>query len=168
VSTDDTPIENDDAENTTSDKEKPADRFAKDLSDGLHDLGKFATGVAGKVLGPKADLANEEDPERTVVTPEIDDAIEKAGAAVGHFLRAAGEGFKENPAEPAEAVDATREKARKKAETAPDEDGWSPLVQGAKVFGEGVGAVAGELFDTLADEVSRKKKPATTAQAGEE
>lgn len=162
--TDDTPIDNDDA----GPQDKPADKLAKDLSEGLADLGKFATGVAGKVLGPRADMAADE-ADRTVVSPEVDDAIEKAGAAVGHWLRSAGEAMDEHRTEPGEAVDAAREKASEPAETGPDDDGWSPLVQGAKVFGKGVGAVAGELFDTLADEVSRKKeRPTTYAQAGEE
>ncbi len=165
MSTDDTPIENDDA---SEEQEKPADNLVQDLSDGLHDLGKFATGVAGKVLGPRADVA-EGEPDRTVVTPEIDGAIEKAGEAVGHWLRSAGEGMTEHPTEPGDAVDATREKGRESERVdSADDDGWSPLVQGARVFSEGVGAVAGELFDTLADEVSRKPKPTTYAQASEE
>lgn len=161
---DENPVGDDDA----APKGQPEDEFAKVLSDGLFTLGKLATGVAGKVLGPRADLAADE-PSRTVTTPELDDAIEKAGATVGHWLRSAGDGMSENPADPAEAVDAAREKAREgQAETASDDDGWSPLVQGAKVFSEGVGAVAGELLDTLADQTSRDKKPKTYAQAGEE
>ena len=133
----------------------PADKIADDLGKGLADLGKLATGIAGKVIGPRVDIARE--PERTVVTPEVDAAIEKTGEIVGHWLRAAGSAMKEHPSEPGQALDeALKTAEEEKAETQADDDGWSPLLQGAKVFGQGIQSVAGEVFDVLADGAARK------------
>lgn len=136
-------------------KASPGGRLADDLGRGLADLGKLATGLAGKVLGPSVDVAGE--PERTVVTPEVDAAIEKTGEIVGHWLRSAGDALKQHPDDPSEALDEALKTAEEKPkETQPDEAGWSPLVQGAKVFGQGLSVVAGEVFDVLADGAARK------------
>ncbi|MCP4805033.1 MAG: hypothetical protein GY913_17210 [Proteobacteria bacterium] len=150
----DTPDENVHPDQDDAAPKGPADRIADDVGRGLAGLGKLASGIAGKVLGPGVDIARE--PERTVVTPEVDAAIEKTGEIVGHWLRSAGDALKDHPADPGVAIDEALKTAEEKPKsTTADEAGWSPLVQGVKVFGQGLSTVAGEVFDVLADGASR-------------
>jgi hypothetical protein len=123
-----------------------------ELKRGLDDLGKAAQGLAGRLLGPRFD--EREDPERPAVNPEIDDAVQELGDTVGHWLRSAGEGLQEEPDKLGKALDRTMDLAKDEVKHEPDAQGWSPLAQGARVFSEGLGAVAGQLFDRVADQAA--------------
>lgn len=83
------------------------ERLRSDLEQGLESLGKVLTGVAGRLLGPKAVGKEALGPEPTL-SPEADELIEKAGEVAGRYLHATGEALKEHPLAPGKALDAAR------------------------------------------------------------
>lgn len=119
-----------------------------ELDEGLDDLRKLARGLAGKLLGPR--MGDDEPPARPIISPEADEAIDNLGATLGHWLRAAGDSMLAHPGDPEEAMRETTERARAEEPTQEiDDEGWSPLVQGARAFGAGLGLMAGELFSAV-------------------
>ena len=154
MSDDEKKVEHDDA---SEERKAPrADKLHSDLESGLNDLGRLARGLAGKVVGPRADPLRPEG--QSVVSPEVDQTLEGVGNTLGHWLKAAGEAMNENPDAPNKAIDETLEKGREaQIEERADEEGWSPLVQGARVFSEGLGQVTASLLDSLVAETGRKR-----------
>jgi hypothetical protein len=135
-----------------------ADRLQADLVDGLDELGRLARGLAGKVAGPRVD--QERDPEEPVVSPEVDETIAGLGNTLGHWLRAAGEAMNEHPDKPGVVLDEALERGREEPiEEQADEEGWSPLVQGARVFSTGLGQVTSSLLDSLVADTGRRRRP---------
>ncbi len=140
-----------------------ADRLQADLVDGLDELGRLARGLVGKVAGPR--MAEQRDPDKPVVSPEVDETIEGLGNTLGHWLRAAGEAMAENPDKPGVVLDEALERGRDEPITEePDEEGWSPLVQGARAFSAGLGQVTGSLLDSLMADKGRRRRPKAAAE----
>lgn len=109
------------------------------LEDGANGLGRMVEGVAGLLLGP-GKLGNRHDPEETVISEDVDRAIQDLGSAVGGVLLAAGEHLNRT-SHGAGAEDAPAD------DTLPDDD--TPLVHGARSLGRGLAALAGDLLGSL-------------------
>lgn len=106
------------------------DKTSSQVEDTLDDLAKMAYGVAGKLLGPKA-TKGRVDPDKPVVSEEVDQVLEDIGSSMGRILKAAGDGL-------------LGDQADETAET-PDDEGWSPLATGAKHFAKGLTKLGNEL-----------------------
>lgn len=128
------------------------ERLRSDLEQGLESLGKVLTGVAGRLLGPKAVGKEALGPEPTL-SPEADELIEKAGEVAGRYLHATGEALKEHPLAPGKALDAARGHLDDPLAPPP---GSAPLVEGLKTLGSGLEKVAEGLLDQVAP---RKPRP---------
>lgn len=126
-----------------TDGEPDADRGGtSQLDDSLRDLQNLVGGLAARLLGPKAASKLEIDPEKPVISPEVDRALEGLGDSVGHLLSQAGEELR--------AVAGVRAEARDgPAAEDPELEGWSPLVIGARAFAESLGSVAAELVERV-------------------
>lgn len=123
-----------------------------DLERGLESFGKVLTGVTGRLLGPKA-IGREELPPDVTISPQADEALQRAGNDLAKLLAAAGEGLKAHPLAPEEAVRTARAHADDPIE---GKDGWSPLTTGIVTFGDGLAKVAEGVLDKVAP---RKPKP---------
>lgn len=123
-----------------------SERDKSDLEQGLQSLGRAATGLAGRLLGPKA-IGRHELPPESSISPEVDEAITRAGAQVGRVLHATGEGLKAHPLHPAEALRTARASSEDPIEPDP---GWTPLAAGIKNLGGGLAKVAEGVLDVVA------------------
>lgn len=121
--------------------EKPSE-----LEQGLEALGRTFTGVTARLLGPKA-VGKEEVPPDPALGVEADKAVAEAGVALGRLLHAAGEGLKEHPLEPLDAVRAAQTHVEDPLE---GKNGWSPLVTGLGDLGGGIFKVAEGVLDVVA------------------
>jgi len=128
------------------------ERPKSELEQGLDALSRAVNGLGGRILGPKA-VGRESLPETPAISPEVDEAVERAADSVGRFLNATGEALKRHPLEPVEAVKDAQAHQDEPVETPP---GWSPLAGGLKTLGEGVMSVAEGVLDTVAP---KKPKP---------
>lgn len=117
-----------------------------DLEQGLDALGRTLTGVTARLLGPKS-VGQSQMPEHTTLGPEADKALEDLGGKLGQVLQAAGEGLKEHPLDPVQAVKSAQEHVHEPVE-APE--GWSPLVGGLSAFGSGLLKVSEGVLDAVA------------------
>ena len=106
-----------------------------DLERTLQELGRMAKGTLRLVLGEKVGGAESGKTTETVLTPEVDAALEGAVHVVGDWLKNVGEDLQRQGG-----VDAPKEL---------DEEGWSPLAVGAQAFGEGLRVVGLELVNEL-------------------
>lgn len=139
--------------------EAPADdesrpKVPSDLEEGLENLKHVAVNVAARLFGPK--LVNADEPERPTLSPEADKLVEDIGATVGHYLRAAGTALKDHPRDLNEASKEASELAKEPIKK-DIEDGWSPLVQGARAFSVGLGSVMSELSERLRDQSAKPR-----------
>lgn len=139
-----TPSDDEAADDSPAGETPP--KVPSDLDEGLENLKHVAVNVAARLFGPK--LVNADEPERPTLSPEADKLVEDIGATVGHYLRAAGTALKDHPRDLNEASKEASELAKEpiKKEI---EDGWSPLVQGARAFSVGLGSVMSELSERL-------------------
>lgn len=137
-----------------------SERDKSELERGLQSLGRAFTGVAGRLLGPKA-IGREELPPGSSISPEADAALEKAGADLGRLLHVTGEGLKAHPLDPSEAF----RTARASSEEPIADPGWTPLAAGLKNLGGGLAKVAEGVLDVVAP---RKPKDGADAESGED
>lgn len=148
-------------------EEAPKARVPSDLDEGIEHLKHVAVGVAARLFGPK--LVNAE-PERPTLSPEADKLVEDIGATVGHYLRAAGTALQDPPKDMNEAGKEAKELAREPIRKEV-EDGWSPLVQGARAFSVGLGTVMTELTERArerdADKAAEPAEPAASTPPAE-
>jgi hypothetical protein len=132
-----------------------------DLENAVEDLGKVATGVFGRMFGPKAVGKERLDADSPTLSPEADKALAEVSEGFGKLLHAVGEGLKQHPTDPIAAVNTFAEKTES-GEAPPPLEGWSGLSSGAKSLGEGIGTVAERVLDAVAP----RKPRGTTADAG--
>ena len=136
-------------------------RVPSDLDEGLENLKHVAVNVAARLFGPK--LVNADEPERPTLSPEADKLVEDIGATLGHYLRAAGTALKDHPKDFNEASKEASELAKEPIKK-DIEDGWLPLVQGARAFSVGLGSVMNELSERLREpkgaRAGRSEEPA--------
>lgn len=141
-----------------------SEREKSELERGLQSLGKAFTGVTGRLLGPKA-IGRAELPPEVAISPEADDALEKAGADLGRILHATGEGLKRHPMDPAGALRTARAHQSDPVEAEP---GWSPLTAGILNLGGGLAKVAEGVLDVVAPRKPRADgEPVGGAPRGE-
>lgn len=147
-----TPSDDEAADDSPAGETPP--KVPSDLDEGLENLKHVAVNVAARLFGPK--LVNADEPERPTLSPEADKLVEDIGATVGHYLRAAGTALKDHPRDLNEASKEASELAKEpiKKEI---EDGWSPLVQGARAFSVGLGSVMSELSERLRDQSAKPR-----------
>ena len=117
-----------------------------DLEEGLEALGRTLTGVTSRLLGPKA-VGKSQQPEHTTLGPEADKALEEIGEKLGQVFHAAGEGLREHPLDPVEAVKSAQGHVH---ETVEAPEGWSPLVGGLTSLGSGLLKVSEGVLDVVA------------------
>ena len=126
----------------TADEPDEAPGETSQLDDSLRDLQNLVGGLAARLLGPKAASRLEIDPEKPVISPEVDRALEGLGDSVGHLLIQAGEELRKvagvRPDDPPSG-----------GSEDPELEGWSPLVIGARAFAESLGSVAAELVEKV-------------------
>ncbi len=79
-----------------------SERKRTDLASAVDDVGRVATGVLGRLLGPKA--VGKADLEDVPLDPRIDRAVTNVGDAVGRVLQAVGHGLESHPGDPEQAV----------------------------------------------------------------
>ena len=127
------------------------------LDNSLEDLRHLAGGMAAKLFGTKAVSRLDIDPDKTVLSPEADRAIEDIGASIGRFLHAAGEEItraaspqpSEQDTEPAKDETPSETHEDPAEASLDDEEGWSPLVIGARSLAKSLSAVAGDVFERI-------------------
>ncbi len=120
------------------------DKNTSQVEDTLDDLARMAYGVAGKLLGPRA-TKGRVDPDKPVVSDEVDQVLEDIGSSMGKILKAAGDGLLGDQPE---------------APPAEDDEGWSPLATGARHFAKGLTKLGNEL-------ASQARKATASTEAGE-
>jgi hypothetical protein len=136
------------------------------LKDGFENLGRLIRGAASKVVGP---IATENGDPETLITPEVDGAIEHLGHTVGHWMRAAGTGMKEAPTNPEAAIrKAAKAVTNTPIETQADDQGWSPLLQGTRTLFRGISAVTKGLAEELAPDPQEVSSPKEETADSEE
>lgn len=135
-----------------------SERKRIDLGAAVDDVSRVATGVVGRLLGPKA-VGKQELGEDLSVDPKLDRALDKVGDAVGKVLQAVGAGLESHPLDPEQAVHEIGSKLRDKA---PPEraDGWSALSTGVNRLVGGVGAVAEGVIGKVSGERRKEDAPA--------
>ena len=106
-----------------------------DLERTLQELSRMAKGTLRLVLGDNAVTGESKEAPETVLTPEVDAALEGAAHVVGDWLKNIGEDLQRQGGE----VDPKEI----------DETGWSPLAVGAQALGEGLRVVGAELVSGL-------------------
>ncbi len=120
------------------------------FGEGVEDLSRVVEGVAGLLLGksrPAAEDREEGDdlaPEPVISEP-VDRAIQDLGGALGQILLVAGDHLQA----------ATGEVAEERVGDDP-----TPLVHGARSFGKGLGALAGDLLGSLQAAAAPPSAPA--------
>lgn len=158
------------SDESSSDESRNPDeppRPGSELEEGLDHLGKAVGGVLTRLLGPRytqVDL----DPERPVISDEADQALERAGAAMGRWLRAAGDGLKTHPTDPVKALDHV---ARHKDEDIADlREGEAPLAAGVRSLAGGLYRSTEAVLDIVAPRKPRPQaeQPEPEPDAGEE
>lgn len=127
-----------------------------DMEAGLEALGRVATGLTARLLGPRA-IKRDALPERPAISPEVDQAIGQAGDALGRLLHATGEALKEHPTDP---VGAVREAQGRIHEEVTPPEGWSTLAVGARSLGGGLLKVTEGVLDVVAPRKKREEPPA--------
>lgn len=130
------------------------DRKRTDLASAVDDVGRVATGVVGRLLGPKA--VGKQDLEEMPLDPRIDRAVTKVGDAVGRVLQAVGHGLESHPLDPEQAVHDISSRLREKAPPEKKE-GWSAFSTGIETLVGGVGVVADRVIDRVSAELQPKK-----------
>lgn len=116
-----------------------------ELEEGVKRLGAAVETLAGRLFGEKL-LGRPVPPDKVAISPQADEAIARAGADVGRFLHAAGEGLKAHPLRPDEAL-----RAAKAAEPPPPPpEGLTELSSGILNLGGGVFKVAEGVLDKVA------------------
>lgn len=122
------------------------ERPKSELEQSLDALGRAVNGLGGRILGPKA-VGKDTLPETPAVSPEVDEAVERAADTVGRLLHATGDALKRHPLDPVEAVKDVQEHQDEPVSTP---EGWSPLAGGLKALGEGMISVAEGVLDVVA------------------
>ena len=102
------------------------------LQDGLEELQNLMGGLASRLLGPNAAKRMEIDPEKPVISPEVDRAIEDIGDTIGRFLTQAGDELKRAANKPAQDGRGDDPEGTEPDADQPELEGWSPLVIGAR------------------------------------
>jgi len=150
-------------------------KASSQLQDGLEDLQNIMGGLASKLLGPNAAKRMEIDPEKPVISPEVDKVIGDIGDTIGRLLTQAGDELKKASKKPEgeglDEDDPSREPNAARPEVVePELEGWSPLVLGARTFASGLGAIAGEVVEKLTPVVEQALSPdkGEAASEGEE
>lgn len=123
-----------------------------EFSAGAEALSRMATGIAARLLGPRA-VRRDTMPETPAISPEIDQAIGAAGDALGRLLHATGEAMKHHPADPAGVA---REAQAHLNDPVEVPEGWSPLSVGVRSMGGGLLKVTEGVLDVVAP---RRQKP---------
>lgn len=121
------------------------ERPKSELEQSLDALGRAVNGLGGRLLGPKA-VGKESLPETPAISPEVDEAVERAADTVGRLLNATGEALKRHPLDPVEAV---KDVQAHQDEPVEAPEGWSPLAGGLRTLGAGVMSVAEGVLDTV-------------------
>ena len=135
-----------------------SERKRGDLGNAVDDVSRVATGMLGRLLGPKAVGKTDLDPAEPL-NPKLDRALTSVGDAVGRVLQAVGNGLEHHPLDPEQAVHEIG--ARLRSKTPPEKsDGWSALSTGIGSLVGGVGAVADQVIDRVSAEINPKKQPA--------
>lgn len=129
-----------------------------DLESAVNDLGKVATGIFGRMFGPKAVGKETLDAETPTLSPEADKVITDVSEGFGKLLHAVGEGLKQHPTDPFAAANTFGEKVQA-GEAPPPLEGWSGLASGAKTLGEGLGSVAEGVLDAVAPKRPKADAP---------
>ena len=129
-----------------SDKEPPPRSSASELEEGLDHLTRAVGGVLTQLLGTRYTQV-ELDPKRPVISPQADRAVERAGARMGRWLRAAGEGLTEHPTDPVAALDHASKHRREEVET---REGEAPLAAGARALAGGLYRSTEAVLDVVA------------------
>lgn len=135
-------------------------RDGSELGEGLDHLGRAVGGVLTRLLGPRYTQV-ELDPERPVLGREADEALERAGATMGRWLRAAGDGLRAHPTDPVRALDHL---AKHK------DDGDLELREGEAPLAAGMRSLAGGLYrstEAVLDVVA-PRRPKAAAEESEE
>jgi len=140
------------------------------LQDGLEDLQNIMGGLASRLLGPNAAKRMDIDPEKPVISPEVDKVIGDIGDTLGRLLTQAGDELKKAAKKPedraasgaadADSADGSEPSGEEEPEVVePELEGWSPLVLGARAFASGLGAVAGDVVEKLTPVVEQALHP---------
>jgi len=145
----------------TQDQDRDERRAAgSELEEGLDHLGRAVGGVLTRLLGSRYTQV-ELDPDRPVISPEVDDAVDRAGAAVGRWLHAAGEGLVRHPTDPAAAV----------GHASAHKDDDLELREGEAPLAAGVRALAGGLYrssEAVLDVVAPRRPRQDAAHDGDD
>jgi hypothetical protein len=132
-----------------------SERKRTEFAGAVEDAGRVATGLLGRLLGPKAVGKKELGPD-DAVNPSLDRAITGVGDAVGRVLGAVGHGLEHHPLDPEQAVHEIGSRLREKGPAEVNE-GWSALSTGLGTLVGGVGAVADRVIDRVAAEIQPKR-----------
>ena len=147
------PTEDTGAEDPSTRHTSTRDRSGNsELEEGLDHLGKAVGGVLTRLLGSRYTQV-EVDPEKPVLGPEADAAIERAGEKMGRWLKAAGEGLHSHPTDPIAALDHA---AKHKSDQVEVREGEAPLAAGMRALAGGLYRSTEAVLDVVAP---RKPKP---------
>ena len=130
-----------------------------ELDDSLAHLGKVMGGVASRLLGRKF-TGHSPDPDKPILSPEADKALDEASLALGKVLKAAGDSLQQHPTNPFAALDQTIAHVNDPIEP---REGEAPLAEGLR-------SVVGGLFKTseaILDKVA-PRRPKSAEPAAEE
>ena len=135
-----------------------------ELEEGLNHLGRAVGGVLTRLLGSRytqVDL----DPERPVISPEVDEAMDRAGAAVGRWLHAAGEGLARHPTDPAAAVGHA---SAHKDDDLELREGEAPLAAGVRALASGLARTGAAVLDVVAPRHPDRRQGTAEEGAGDD
>ncbi len=130
-------------------------RERSELEDGVEHLGRAFGGLMSKLLGEKV-TGIQVEPDKPVLSPQADAAVEEIGELAGRWLSAAGRGLKQHPGSPGRAMESMLEKRHEEVETT---EGVAPLTAGLK-------DLAGGLYkstEAVLDKVAPRKPKADEA-----
>ncbi len=135
-----------------------SERPGSELEEGLDHLGKAVGGVLTRLLGSRYTRV-ELDPERPVISPEADEAVDRAGRLVGRWLNATGQGLRSHPTDPLAALNHANAHLRDEVEL---REGEAPLAAGARSLAGGLYRSTEAVLDIVAPR--RPKSPAEQAE----
>lgn len=141
---------------------EPGERSpGSELEEGLDHLGKAVGGLLTRLLGPRYTQV-ELEPDKPVLGAEADAAVDRAGATMGRWLKAAGDGLKSHPTDPIAALD----HASKHRDEEPElREGEAPLAAGARAFAGGLYRSTEAVLDAVAPRRPKAGAKATPDEA---
>ena len=121
------------------------------FGEGVEDLSRMVEGVAGLLLGKPED--GSPDDVKPVISEDVDRAIQDLGGALGQVLLVAGDHL---------------QAASGGVEDEGNGEDVTPLVHGARSFGRGLGALAGDLLGSLQGTGASSGSEGSSSQETEE